>query len=77
MKKVFSVVVCLACSLVWADEADETGAEVPEVSTRLAMIEVIDVTAEKESVVSDEALDDEVAAILDEVESLEADDGEE
>lgn len=73
MKKLLPVIFCLACSWAWADDADQTGAEVPEVSTRLAMIEEINVTAEKKSVQSVEALDDEIEAILDEADSLEAD----
>ena len=71
MHKTMMTILCLATGLVYAgDEEKEHDGTVPEVSTRLAMIEEINVTAEKSLVDSADDADEELEAILSEAEEL-------
>jgi hypothetical protein len=75
MKKTVLAVFCLAASLAWAQDSDDTKTDVVEaVDVRISVIEVIDVTAEKELVESIDEPDAEIDAILNEVDSLEKED---
>ena len=72
MKKAIFLVLCLAASLAWAQDSDETGLDMTEeVDLRVSVIENIDVTAEKAPVESFEEEDAEIDAILNEADALE------
>lgn len=74
MKKIFIAVFCLSASMVWAQDGDENGtAEDDEVDLYIAVIENIDVTAEKPIVEVADDTETELDAILDEAEALEDD----
>jgi hypothetical protein len=62
----------MTLAAAWANE-DDTDGEVPEVSTRLEMIEEINVTADKPPPAAAADADDEIDAILEEADALEAD----
>ena len=73
MKSMAIGLLCLGAATAWANDEETPNGEVPEVSTRLEMIEVINVTAEKPPGEHSDTLDAELEAILDEAEALEAD----
>lgn len=71
MKKVFTAVFCLAASIAWAQDSDETeAAEDEEVDLYISAIENINVTAEKPISESVDDTDTDIDAILDEAEAL-------
>ena len=75
MKQTVLAMSCLAASLAWAQDSDETETNVVEaVDVRLSAIEVIDVTAEKELVESIDESDAEIDAILEAADALEEED---
>ena len=73
MKRLIARALCLACTAAMAEDE----AVIDELEVRLSEIEVIDVTSEKEPVESPEVLDEDVDALLEELEALEADEAEE
>ncbi len=75
MKRVLFATLCLAASAVYADGQD--GEMIDELEVRLSEIEVIDVMVEKSPVASDDELDADIEAILEQTEALEKDDAEE
>jgi hypothetical protein len=72
MQKTIMTILCFAAGLVYASDEGENDTTVPEVSTRLEMIEEINVTAEKPVAMPAEESDDELDAILDEADALDA-----
>jgi hypothetical protein len=75
MKKIIIAVFYLVSSMAWAQEPGESKAEENEkVDLRMSVIESIVVTAEKAPAQSIEETDEDIDAILDEVETLEDDD---
>lgn len=75
MRKTVLAVFCLAASLAWGQDSDDTKTDVVEsVDVRLSVIEVIDVTAEKELVESVDEPDADIDTILDEADELEKED---
>ena len=79
MKILIIAAMCLAGSLVLADEGDETQNEGPieDLQIRLTAMEEINVTAEKTPVESSEDVDSEIESILVDAEALEAEEAEE
>jgi len=74
MKKTIIAVFCLATSVAWAQDSDETkGTEDEGVDLYISTIENIDVTAEKPMVELVDDTDLDLDAILDEAEALEDD----
>lgn len=74
MKKTVFAALCMATSLAWAQDGNETEAEANEkVDLRVSVLEVIDVTAEKTPAVSADESNADIDAILDEAEALEDD----
>jgi hypothetical protein len=73
MKTIIVVALCIIGVPALAQEFDESQTEgVQEMQIRLATMEQIDVTAEKEAVEPDEPLDEDIESILLEIEILEA-----
>ena len=74
MNRLMIATMCLAGSLALAEEGDETKTEGPieEMQIRLAVMEQIDVTAEKAPVSSSEDFDGEIESILADADELEA-----
>lgn len=76
MRKTILAVFCMAASLAWAQDSDDTRTDtVTQVDLRISVIENIDVTAEKEPVESIDEPDAEIDAILDAADALEEEDG--
>lgn len=72
MKTIALLTMCLAGGLVLAEDNEQDDASgIEKIQVRLAYLEQIDVTAEKEFAESDEPLDTEIEKILQEVEALE------
>ena len=71
MKRMVLATLCLAATAVYAD--DEGEEIIDETVIRLSEMEVINVTSEKKPVASEETLDADIEAILDEAEALEED----
>ena len=72
MKPIALATLCLAATAVYADDQSEE--LIDETVIRLADMEVIDVTSEKKPIESEEELDVDIEAILEEAEALEKDD---
>ncbi len=71
MRIIIFAAFCLTTSIGWAQDTDEKKTEETEkVDLRMSVIESIVVTAEKTPVVSTDEPDEEIDAILGEVESL-------
>jgi hypothetical protein len=75
MKRMIFAVFCLTAGIGWAQDTDESKVEKTEkVELRMSVIESIVVTAQKAPVVSTDEPDEDIDAILGEVESLENED---
>jgi hypothetical protein len=70
MNKAMMTILCLTTGLAYAGDEEEHDNTVPEVSTRLEMIEEINVTAEKSPVETGYQPDEELEAILNEAEEF-------
>ena len=75
MKQIAIAAMCVAASAAFADGQND--GMIDELEVRLADMEVIDVTAEKSPVGSDDELDADIEAILEQAEALEEDAAEE
>ena len=75
MKRMIFAVFCLTAGIGWAQDTHESKVEKTEkVDLRMSVIESIVVTAQKAPVVSTDEPDEDIDAILGEVESLENED---
>ncbi|MDH3441840.1 MAG: hypothetical protein OEM63_13870 [Gammaproteobacteria bacterium] len=78
MRKTVFAFCCMAASVAWAQESEDTDREeMDSVDLRVSVIENIDVTAEKTPVVSADETGPEIDAILEAAEAAEEDDSEE
>ncbi len=78
MKTLIFAAFCLAAGSGWAQDTDENKIEETEkVDLRMSVIESIVVTAEKTLVVSTDEPDEDIDAILGEVESLDKEESQE
>ena len=73
MKQLAIVALCLGSGIALAENADDEEL-IDELEVRLSEIEVIDVTAEKTPVDTQQDLDADIEAILEKADELEAED---
>ena len=74
MRKTILAVFCLAASLAWADDEENTETEsVSQVDLRVSVLENIEVTSEKAPSPDAEELHPDIEAILEEADELEED----
>ena len=71
MKRLVLATLCLAATVVYADGQSEE--VIDELEIRLSEMEVIDVTAEKQPAESQDPVDEDIEALLDELDAIEDD----
>lgn len=77
MKKILTVVLCLAAGVAWSQDSNEAETDEEKVDLYISTIENINVTAEKPMTDSPADTNEDIDAILEAADKLESDEAEE